>query len=355
VRLAAAAAAVAWVTLDGRVAGALLLADRIRPEAPRSLRALRAAGVARLVMVSGDRTSSAAAVGTALGLDAVHADLSPAGKIEVVRQERAIAPTAMIGDGINDAPALATADVGVAMGARGAAAAAEAADIVLLVDRLDRIGEAVGIAKRARRIALQSILSGMGLSGIAMLIAACGYLAPVAGALLQEAIDVAVILNALRVLTGEALPAPLSDRGAVDRVVEEHAQLRALLERMRRAADRMDQRNDDPVAELRNIDAALGALLLPHQQAEEQAVFPELASRLGGRDPLGAMTRMHEEIVHLATRFGALVQGLAADGASDRETREARRLLYAMDAVIALHLAAEEEMLSQVEDLPVRG
>ena len=181
----------------GRIAGALLLADRIRPETPRALRALRAAGVTRLVMVSGDRPASAEAVGTALGLDAVHADVSPAGKIELVRTERAVAPTAMIGDGINDAPALAAADVGIAMGARGAAAAAESADVVLLVDRLDRIGEAFGVAKRARSIALQSILAGMGLSVVAMFIAAFGYLPPVPGALLQEAIDVAVILNAL--------------------------------------------------------------------------------------------------------------------------------------------------------------
>jgi hypothetical protein len=82
-------------------------------------------------------------------------------------------------------------------------------------------------------------------------------------------------------------------------------------------------------------------------------VYPELAHRLGGRDPLGALNRMHEEIVHLATRFAALVQGAAAAGASASEAREARRLLYALDAIITLHLAAEEELLSQVEDLPV--
>ena len=120
-----------------------------------------------------------------------------------------------------------------------------------------------------------------------MIAAALGHLPPVAGALLQEAIDVAVILNALRVLTGEAAPAPLTDRVAVGRVVEEHARLRALLDRMRRAADRMDQPPETAIAELRGINAALNALLLPHQLAEEQAVFPELAQRLGGRDPLG--------------------------------------------------------------------
>ena len=350
-RMAAAASSAAWAAVDGRMAGALLLSDRIRPETPRALRALRMAGVTRLVMVSGDRPSSAEAVASVLGLDAAHADLSPAGKIDVVRAERATAPTVMVGDGINDAPALAAADVGVAMGARGAAAAAEAADVVLLVDRLDRIAEAVTLAIRSRGIALQSIGVGMALSSMAMVVAAFGYLPPVAGALLQEAIDVAVILNALRVLTGETAPRPLTDRAAVSRVVEEHARLRSLLDRMRRIADRMDP-VEDPIGELRGINTAMIALLLPHQLAEERAVFPELADRLGGRDPLGAMNRMHEEIVHLATRYAALVQGLSDAGASGGEAREARRLLYALDAIITLHLAAEEELLAQVEDLP---
>ena len=351
-RLAAAAASVDWVALDGRIAGALLLADRVRPEAPRALRAMRAAGLRRIVMLTGDRLAAAEEIGRVLGLDAVHAELSPADKIALVRAERARAPTLMVGDGINDAPALAAADVGVAMGARGAAAAAEAADVVLTVDRLDRVGEAIIIARRARGIALQSIAVGMGLSGLAMAAAALGYVPPVAGALLQEAIDVAVILNALRVLTGVRPPRPLSDRTAVARIVAEHARLRALLERMRRTAERMDRQ---PVEELRGIDADLTSLLLPHQQSEESRVFPELAGRLGGRDPLRAMNRMHEEIAHLAARFGALVAGLSGTWMTPGEAHEAQRLLYSLDAVIALHLAAEEDVLSEIEDLPVRA
>ena len=145
--MAGAATAASWIAVDGQVAGALLLADRVRPEAPRAIRQLRATGVDRIALVSGDRVAQAEAVGTALGLDAAHAELSPEDKIRIVRAERERAVTLMVGDGINDAPALAAADVGIAMGARGAAAASEAADVVLLVDRVDRVAEAVAIAR----------------------------------------------------------------------------------------------------------------------------------------------------------------------------------------------------------------
>ncbi len=302
-RLAQAAASVSWVAVDGTVAGALLLTDPIRPDAARALRSLRAAGVRRVVMVSGDRTAAAAEIGRALALDAVHAELSPADKIAVVRAERAAGPTLMVGDGINDAPALAAADVGVALGASGAAAAAEAADVVVMVDRLDRVAEAVGIARRARFIALQSIGIGVGLSGLAMVAAAFGQLPPVAGALLQEAIDVLVILNALRALSGRGAPRPLPDRAAVQRLVDEHARLRALLERMRGTAAQLNRHVAPPLPELREIAEQLEILLLPHQRAEEAGLYPALAGRLGGRDPLGTMNRMHDEI---AREVGAL-------------------------------------------------
>jgi soluble P-type ATPase len=353
-RLAAAAASATWVAVDGKPAGVILLADRIRPETPRAVRALRAAGVERLVMVSGDRAESAEAVAGLLGLDAVHADLTPAGKINIVKAERANGVTLMIGDGINDAPALAAADVGVAMGVRGAAAAAEAADAVLLVDRIDRVADGLRSARRARFIAVQSIAAGMGLSMLAMAVAAAGYLPPVFGALVQEAIDVAVILNALRVLAGDQRPAAMPASAGLPRVFEDHALLRALIERMRRVADRLQGTETVDADEMRRISNDLRGLLLPHQQAEERQVFPELAKRLGGRDPLGSMTRMHEEISHLTTLFAALVNGMRSDGASIGEARELRRLLYVLDALIALHLAAEEELLSQVEELPAR-
>lgn len=135
-----------------------------------------------------------------LGLDGLWTGLTPDQKVQLVLAERARGPVMMVGDGVNDAPALAAADVGVAMGARGAAASAEAADVVLLVDRIDRLGPGIEIARASRRIAVQSVVAGIGLSVLGMIAAAFGYLTPVQGALLQEAIDVAVILNALRAL-----------------------------------------------------------------------------------------------------------------------------------------------------------
>ncbi len=192
--------AVVAVAIDGRLAGLILLADGIRPEAPDMIRGLRAAGIRRVVLASGDAAEIATGVGHALGLDAARGGMSPSDKLELVHEEERAAPTVMVGDGVNDAPALAGASVGVAMGARGAAASSQSADVVLLVDRIDRLALALVIAARTRRIALESVLVGLGLSIAAMIAAAFGLLPPVAGALLQEAIDVAVILNALRAL-----------------------------------------------------------------------------------------------------------------------------------------------------------
>jgi len=193
-----------FVGVDGEPAGLIVLEDRIREDSAQTLRDLRRLGVGRIVMVTGDHQDVAEKVGRELGTDAVWAECTPEQKVAAVQREKQHGTAAMVGDGINDAPALAAADVGVAMGARGATASSQAADVVLMQDRLDRLADALAIAKRSRYIALQSVLIGMGLSIAAMLVAAAGYLPPLAGALFQEAIDVAVILNALRALGGGA-------------------------------------------------------------------------------------------------------------------------------------------------------
>jgi heavy metal translocating P-type ATPase len=193
-------AAAVVVALDGKIAGALILTDELRQGTEALLRGLRALGVERIVLATGDRHEVAAFVAAGLSIDQVRAELTPDQKILVVLAERKNGPVMMIGDGVNDAPALAAADIGMAMGARGAAASAEAADVVLLVDQLDRVLPAIQIARRSRAIAIQSVIAGMGLSIAAMIAAAFGLIAPVEGALLQEVIDVAVIINALRAL-----------------------------------------------------------------------------------------------------------------------------------------------------------
>ena len=201
-RLVARGAMAVFVAVDGEIAGALVIEDPVRADTPEALRALRMAGITRIVLLSGDRPEVAQSVGTSLGVDTVLSEHTPEQKVQAVLRERAAAVTVMIGDGVNDAPALAAADVGIAMGARGATASSEAADAVIVVDRLDRVAEAVVIARRAQHIAVQSVIAGMALSGFGMVLAAFGVLPPVAGAFFQEAVDVAVILNALRALTG---------------------------------------------------------------------------------------------------------------------------------------------------------
>jgi heavy metal translocating P-type ATPase len=197
--------ATVFVGVDKRLAGILLMGDRVRPDAYRLVQRLRAVGVRHVAMLSGDRAEVAQAVGEELGLDRVYAEQSPEDKLEVVRrmhEDPRCSPVVMVGDGINDAPALALADVGIAMGSAGATVSSQTADAVITVDRIDRVADAVAIGRRTVQIARQSVISGIGLSVFGMALATAGWLTPVAGALAQEAIDVAVILNALRALSG---------------------------------------------------------------------------------------------------------------------------------------------------------
>jgi heavy metal translocating P-type ATPase len=189
----------AYVAVDGRGAGLIEYADRVRPELDGFIPELRRLGLSRILLLSGDDQANAAAVASAVGIKEAHGDLLPEEKVAYVqRLMKEGNRVLMVGDGTNDAPALSTATVGIALAAGGGGISAEAADAVILADDPSRVAEAVRISRRTLRLARQSIWAGLGLSGAAMIVASLGYIPPVAGAILQEGIDVAVILNALR-------------------------------------------------------------------------------------------------------------------------------------------------------------
>ena len=193
------------VGVDGRLAGVIVMADHLRPGAEAIAAELRQAGIRHVALVTGDREEIAEEVGRLTGVDRVYAEQTPEAKLDVVRTLHGrpkLGKVVMVGDGINDAPALALADVGIAMGVASATVSSETADVVITVDRADRIAETIRIGRRSLRIAQESVLAGLGLSLAAMAVAAFGYLPPVWGALLQEGIDVAVIVNSLRALRG---------------------------------------------------------------------------------------------------------------------------------------------------------
>ena len=184
----------------GQLLGAVYFADRVRPEMKTLFAGFRSQGVDKIVMLTGDRKNVAAIIGQQLGLADIHAECLPEDKVfEVKDHQKQFGKVVMVGDGVNDAPALAAADVGIALGGHGSTATADTSDIVITLDNLERVGEAYKIARRVLHIAKQGIFIGIGFSIALMVIAALGYILPVYGAVLQEVLDVAVILNALRV------------------------------------------------------------------------------------------------------------------------------------------------------------
>lgn len=189
----------AYVAIDGRYAGAILLSDRLRENAPSTIKTLASLGIRRFLMLTGDAAETARHVAAQVGLTEVHAELLPEDKVRIVRSINP-RPVIMVGDGVNDAPVLAVADVGIAMGARGATAASESADVILMLDDLSRAAIAMAIGQRTMAVALQSIWLGIGLSVGLMFFAAAGLLPAIVGAALQEVVDLATILNALRAL-----------------------------------------------------------------------------------------------------------------------------------------------------------
>jgi soluble P-type ATPase len=355
-RTALEGASSVFVAIDGRPAGALVLHDPIRKDASMTLRSLRRAGVTRVVLLTGDHAHVAEAIGAGIGADDVMPERSPAEKVDAVRSERAHGPTLMVGDGINDAAALAAADVGVAMGARGATASSEAADVVLMVDRLDRLGEGLAIARRSRRLARQSAGAGMALSVAAMGFAAAGLLPPVTGAFLQEAIDVAVILNALRALRGDRRSGHASEAAAREDFEQEHGRLMPEVDRLRTLADRLDELTPESARrELEALRIFLDERLVPHEKSDEQVLYPLVAERIGGNDPTAAMSRAHMEIAHLARLFGRLVADLPDGPIGPEDLRDLRRILYGLHAVLKMHFAQEEEHYLTLLDETARG
>ncbi len=334
-----------FVAIDGEMAGVLVLEDPVRPDSARTLRSLRRSGIERIVMVTGDHVDVAETVGAAVGVDEVLAERSPAEKVIGVELERSRGHTVMVGDGINDAPALAAADVGVVMGARGSTAASEAGDVVILSDRLERLAEGLVIARRSRRIALQSAVTGMGLSAVAMAVAAAGLLAPIGGALVQEAIDVAVILYALRALGGRRAPTPdAADVSLADRLTDEHTTLIGPVRQIRSIAEQLDGRSPaERLSSARSVQRLLTERVLPHEVSDETSLYPVVAKLIGGEDPTGPMSREHAEIVHLARLLDRLIEDAEPDGIGDADLPELRRLLLGTYTVLSLHFAQEEE------------
>jgi heavy metal translocating P-type ATPase len=335
-----------FVAVEGLPIGALLLADELRADTPRAIRLMREAGVARMVMVTGDRAAAAQAIGAALDFDAVLADRVPSDKVDAVRSEQRLNPTIMVGDGINDAPALASADVGIALGARGASASSEAADVVILADRLDRVGEAIVIARRARRIAVESIIAGMGLSMLAMLAALLGWLTPVPAAIVQEVIDVTVILNALRALIpAHGLAGRHMTTAAGHELHRNHISLIGNLDRLRSIVDALDDATPQSGAALiAEANKLVQEQVVRHERDDEGNVYPQLSRILKENHSLSAMSRAHREILHLARLLARVTDDLPTEKVDRYLIRDAQRIIEAIETLVRMHTAQEDDI-----------
>jgi hypothetical protein len=217
---------------------------------------------------------------------------------------------------------------------------------VILVDRLDRVSDAVSIARRARGIAVQSIVAGMALSGVAMAAAAVGWLTPVAGALTQEAIDVAVILNALRALgPGRTFGRRSMPAATATALREDHQRLESALDRLRTIADALDDAAPEAAVTLiTEASRIVAEQVVVHEREDESAVYPRLSKFLPDGHGLGAMSRAHREIIHLARLLDRVVDGLTPDNADRYLIRDAQRVIESIEALVRIHNAQEEDI-----------
>lgn len=345
--------AAVFLAVDGELRGAFVLEDPIRPDARLVVERLRRSGIRRVVMVTGDHPEAARQVSSATGLDGVHAECTPRGKLEVVEAEKRGGTVVMVGDGINDAPALAAADVGVAIGARGATASSEVADAVLMTDRIERVGEAVEIARRSRSIAVQSMVAGMALSGVAMAFAGVGLLVAAAGAALQEVIDAAVILNALRAARERPGRGGGLSRAAVQwsSTLREHRGMRAGTAALSDVAE--DLGEIPPGLARRRLEEARRFLcdeVLPHERREEELMYPLLLQFGVGAAELAAARREHAEIARETATLVRLLDDVAPNGPAPSDVVAFRPVLQRLHAVLTAHRSAEEEQLGQAID-----
>jgi len=334
-----------FIAIDDQPAGAFLFEDPIRPDAPRMMRALRKAGISRIVLVTGDRADIADMVGRVVGVDAVLADCDPASKLAAITRESATSATIMVGDGVNDAPALAAANAGVALAARRATASSEAADVVLTVDRIDALADAILIARRSKRIALQSVLVGMSLSVVAMGLAAAGLLVPAAGAVLQEAIDLLAVAIALRAVTpgpSHTRSLPTAEVAVAQKLRAQHNAVLPIVEQIRTVADGLSTQTPN-LAPARKLLQQVESELLPHERADEQQLVPLVAKVLGGTDATAALSRTHAEIEHQIGRLRRLLAGTEETSNAPEDVIELRRLLYGLYAILRLHNEQEDE------------
>jgi heavy metal translocating P-type ATPase len=337
-----------FAAVDGEPAGAFLFGDPIRPDAARMVRRLRAAGIRRVVLLTGDRADLAEAVGRVVRVDDVVAERDPAGKLATVTAESARGPTIMVGDGINDAPSLAAADVGVALAATGATASSEAADVVLTVDRISALADAIGIARHARRIAARAAAVGMGLSAIAMAAAAVGLLIPAVGALTQEGIDVLAIgiaLLALRTPHRQGQRLSESELAFTAQLQQQHEGVLPTIERIAAVADTLADQPGDLDAVHALIDE-LETTVLPHEREDDRELVPLIAKRLGSPESVAALHGAHAEIEQQVIQLRRLVSRIEATHCSRADVVELRRLLYGLYAVLHLHNVQEDEGVS---------